>query len=135
MKKSTSVLAVFMAFTPCLTWAMNASDKYVSLEKLHQRYVDARFNTVNFPELNEKILVSGTALKISASFSGKSVLYAGGDAGEDDVLARLNAENSQEDEKLKALKPGASFKAACYLGMTMGSDWMALQDCTFGESK
>jgi hypothetical protein len=96
--------------------------KAVDLGKLYGSFQQAGNSSL--------VLISGVALEVSESFSGGSILKAGVKANSQE-LARLAAADDVQENKLKALKPGAKFKAVCDLAFSSGTQYMSFEECVF----
>ena len=75
---------------------------------------------------------TGTGIKIVGAerISGYAILKIGTNADSRE-FARLTAADEAQENKLKALRAGAKFKAICDLAFSSGSKYMSFQDCVF----
>lgn len=104
--------------------------KAVDLDKLYGSFQQAGHSSLELMETTKQVLISGVALEVSESFSGGSILKAGVRANSQEV-ARLTASDDAQEDKLKALKPGAKFKAVCDLAFSSGTQYMSFEECIF----
>lgn len=104
--------------------------KAVDLDKLYGSFQQAGHSSLELMETTKQVLISGVALEVSESFSGGSILKAGVRANSQEV-ARLTAADDAQEDKLKALKPGAKFKAVCDLAFSSGTQYMSFEECIF----
>ncbi|WP_347905181.1 hypothetical protein [Pseudomonas purpurea] len=125
-----SVVSVGLVLAASLACA--AAPEKVDLGALYDSYVEHNQSSMNMPQFKQEILVSGTVLGVSKNFSGDPVMNAGV-ADSDEELARLTGFDADESKKMEAMAVGTDFNAVCVLGMTMGSDFMALSDCVFKQ--
>jgi hypothetical protein len=102
--------------------------KAVDLGKLYGSFQKAGNSSLELMETTKQVLISGVALEVSESFSGGSILKAGVKANSQE-LARLIAADDVQENKLKALKPGAKFKAVCDLAFSSGTQYMSFEEC------
>jgi hypothetical protein len=104
--------------------------KAVDLSKLYGRFAKAGYSSMELMETTKRVLISGVALDVSESLRGDSILKVGAHAGSQE-LARLTAADDAQENKLKALKAGAKFKAVCDLAFSSGAQYMSFEGCVF----
>lgn len=104
--------------------------KSIDLKNLYERFEKAGYSSLELMETTKQVLISGTALDVSQSFSGDSILKIGAHANSQEV-ARLTAADDAQEDKLKALQAGAKFKAVCDLAFSSGAKYMSFQGCVF----
>lgn len=104
--------------------------KAVDLSKLYGRFEKAGHSSLELMETTKQVLISGVALDVSESFSGNSIVKVGSNANSQE-LARLTAADEAQENKLKALRVGAKFKAVCDLAFSSGAQYMSFEGCVF----
>jgi len=104
--------------------------KSIDLNKLYGQFEKSGYSTLELLNTTKQVLVSGTVLDISQSFSGSSILKAGTHADSQE-LARLTTGDDAQENKMKLLKIGSNFKAICNIGFSSGTQYIPFQDCVF----
>lgn len=104
--------------------------KSIDLNKLYGQFEKSGHSTLELLNTTQQVLVSGTVLDISQSFSGSSILKAGTHADSQE-LARLTTGDDAQENKMKLLKIGSKFKAICNIGFSSGTQYIPFQDCVF----
>jgi hypothetical protein len=104
--------------------------KAIDLSKLYGRFEKSGYSSLELMETTKQVLISGTALDVSQSFNGNSILIVGAHANSQE-LARLTAANDTQENKLKAFKAGSKFKAVCDLAFSSGTQYMSFEECVF----
>ena len=104
--------------------------KSIDLNKLYGQFEKSGYSTLELLNTTKQVLVSGTVLDISQSFSGSSILKAGTHADSQE-LARLTTGDDAQENKMKLLKIGSNFKAICNIGFSSGTQYIPFQDCFF----
>ena len=104
--------------------------KSIDLNKLYGQFEKSGYSTLELLNTTKQVLVSGTVLDISQSFSGGSILKAGTHADSQE-LARLTTGDDAQENKMKLLKIGSNFKAICNIGFSSGTQYIPFQDCVF----
>lgn len=104
--------------------------KSIDLNKLYGQFEKSGYSTLELLNTTKQVLVSGTVLDISQSFSGNSILKAGTHADSQE-LARLTTGDDAQENKMKLLKIGSNFKAICNIGFSSGTQYIPFQDCVF----
>ena len=104
--------------------------KSIDLNKLYRKFEKSGYSTLELMDTTKQVLISGTVLDVSQSFSGSSILKIGAHANSQE-LARLTAGDDAQENKLKLLKIGSNFKAICDLGFSSGTQYIPFQDCVF----
>lgn len=104
--------------------------KSIDLNKLYGQFEKSGYSTLELMDTTKQVLVSGTVLDISQSFSGSSILKAGTHADSQE-LARLTTGDDAQENKMKLLKIGSNFKAICNIGFSSGTQYIPFQDCVF----
>jgi hypothetical protein len=117
---------ILIAFMTMATSAPKAAD----LGKLYGRFEKAGYSSLELMETTKRVLISGVALDIGQSFDGNAILKVGTYANSQEI-ARLTAADEAQENKLKAFRAGAKFKAICNLAFSSGSKYMSFQDCVF----
>ena len=126
-KKITVTASVMIAASMAMAEpAVKAAD----LSKLYGRFEKAGYSSLELMETTKQVLISGVVLDVSQSFSGNSILKVGVHANSQE-LARLTAADDAQGNKLKALQPGAKFKAVCDLAFSSGAQYMSFEECIF----
>jgi len=123
------IVTASVIFAASVATAESAS-KAVDLGKLYGRFEKAGHSSLELMETTKQVLISGVALDVSESFSGNSILKVGSHTNSQE-LARLTAADDAQENKLKALQPGAKFKAVCDLAFSSGTQYMSFQECVF----
>lgn len=127
--KFTSLIAV--SLSAVIVFPVTAKDpERIDLGDLYEQYENNNYSSMSMPQFRQDILISGEVIGMSKGITGKSILFAGSQ-DYDGELARLSPMDEDEAKKMSRLQEGQPFQAACSLGMTMGSDWMSLQECVF----
>jgi len=122
-------LAASAIFVTSMAIAESAP-KIVELRKLYGQFEKAGYSSMDLMESTKRVQISGVALDVSQSFSANSILRVGEQANSQE-LARLTAADDAQENKLKALRPGARFKAVCDLAFSSGTQYMSFQGCIF----
>jgi hypothetical protein len=104
--------------------------KSIDLNKLYGKFEKSGYSTLELMDTTKQVLISGTVLDVSQSFSGSSILKIGAHANSQE-LARLTAGDDAQENKLKLLKIGSNVKAICDLGFSSGTQYIPFQDCVF----
>jgi len=104
--------------------------KSIDLNKLYGQFEKSGYSTLELLNTTKQVLVSGTVLDISQSFSGSSILKAGTHADSQE-LARLTTGDDAQENKMKLLKIGSNFKAICNIRFSSGTQYIPFQDCVF----
>jgi len=123
------IFAASITTVACIAFSEPAP-KSIDLNKLYGQFEKSGYSTLELMDTTKKVLVSGTVLDISQSFSGSFILKAGTHADSQE-LARLTTGNDAQENKLKLLKIGSNFKAVCDLGFSSGTQYIPFQDCVF----
>jgi hypothetical protein len=127
LKKIIAATSVMLAASLAMA---ESAPKAVDLSKLYGRFERAGYSSLELMETTKRVLISGVALDVSQSFDGNSILKVGTHADSQE-FARLAAADEAQENKLKALRAGAKFKAICDLAFSSGSKYMSFQDCVF----
>jgi len=123
------ILAASITTVACIALAEPAP-KSIDLDKLYGQFEKSGYSTLELMDTTKQVLVLGTVLDISQSFSGNSILKVGSHANSQE-LARLTTGDDVQENKLKLLKIGSNFKAICDLGFSSGTQYIPFQDCVF----
>jgi hypothetical protein len=123
------IVAASIIFTASIATA-EPVPKAVDLSKLYGLFEKAGHSSLELMETTKRVLISGITLDVSQSFSGDSILKVGVHANSQE-LARLTAADDDQENKLKALQPGAKFKAICDLAFSSGTQYMSFEGCVF----
>ena len=123
------ILAASITTVACIALAEPAP-KSIDLNKLYGQFEKSGYSTLELMDTTKQVLVSGTVLDISQSFSGSSILKAGTRADSQE-LARLTTGDDAQENKMKLLKIGSNFNAICNIGFSSGTQYIPFQDCVF----
>ena len=129
MNVKQCILAASITTVTCIAFAEPAP-KSIDLNNLYGQFEKSGYSTLELMDTTKQVLVSGTVLDISQSFSGSAILKVGTHANSQE-LARLTTGDDTQQNKLKLLKIGSNFKAICDLGFSSGTQYITFQDCVF----
>lgn len=107
-----------------------SAPKAVDLDKLYGRFEKAGYSSLELIDSTKGGLLSGVVLAVGESLDGGSILNVGTQANGRE-LARLSAADDAQENKLKAMHPGAKVKAICDLAFSSGTKYMAFEGCVF----
>jgi hypothetical protein len=129
MKFKKIIMSAIVMLAASSAMAKPAS-KPIDLSKLYDLFEKAGYSSLELMETTKRVQISGVALDVGQSFDGNLILKVGTNADSRE-FARLTAADEAQENKLKALRVGAKFKAICNLAFSSGSKYMSFQDCVF----
>lgn len=104
--------------------------KTADLNKLYIRFEKAGYSSLDLMDSTKRVQISGVVLDAGQSLIGNSILKVGVNPGAQELARRAAADDASEI-KLRALQPGAKFKAVCDLAFSSGTTYLSFQECVF----
>lgn len=106
------------------------SEPKTTLTKLYKSYEKHGRSSLDMPEFGKRFVFSGVVVQVSSSLRGAALIRAA-DVGGDRELARLTPASNAESQKIASMVSGATFNAACEVGVASNSVYITLQGCVF----
>ncbi|TLG87789.1 hypothetical protein FEM54_29165 [Pseudomonas edaphica] len=125
--RALSALLLLCSFTGSpLAYAEDV--ERIDFDQLYEAFLNNDNSSLELPQYQKRLLISGVVLRNSVNFSGNPLLTVTS-LSSDSEMARMTSYDAGQAEKMKNLQAGDEFKAICILGPTVGGSSLSLRDC------